>query len=142
MFAALDLNCIAAIARWSFANSWIGSKLRYHPAWTFISSWTITARTKRRSSGSGWPKRPRLHADFTSTYGSWINLVERWFAELTNKRIRRGVFRSVKDLESGIREYIELHNQDLTPFVWTKSADEILVSIARYAQRTLAAHSA
>lgn len=52
------------------------------------------------------------------------------------------MFRSVKDLESAIREYIELHNQDLTPFVWTKSADEILVSIARYAQRTLAAHSA
>ena len=86
-------------------------------------------------------KRPRFHIHFTPTYGSWINLVERWFAELTNKRIRRGVFRSVKDLESAIREFIEVHNEDPTPFVWTRSADQILASIARYAQLTLAAHS-
>jgi transposase len=85
-------------------------------------------------------KRPRFHVHFTPTYGSWINLVERWFAELTNKRIRRGAFRSVKELEAAIREYIDVHNEDPTPFVWTKSADEILASIARYAQRTLAAH--
>src|SRR5712691_2352260 len=82
-------------------------------------------------------KRPRFHVHFTPTYGSWINLVERWFAELTNKRIRRGVFRSVKELESAIREFIEIHNEDPTPFVWTRSADQILASIARYAQRTL-----
>ncbi|HEV2495111.1 MAG TPA: IS630 family transposase [Terriglobia bacterium] len=87
-------------------------------------------------------KRPRFHVHFTPTYGSWINLVERWFAELTNKRIRRGVFRSVKDLESAIREYIAVHNEDPTPFVWTRSADEILASMARYAQRKLAAHPA
>jgi transposase len=81
-------------------------------------------------------KRPRFHVHFTPTYGSWINVVERWFAELTNKRIRRGVFRSVKDLESAIREYIDVHNEDPKPFVWTKTADQILASIARYAQRT------
>jgi len=86
-------------------------------------------------------KRPRFHVHFTPTYGSWINLVERWFAELTNKRIRRGVFRSVKDLETAIREFIEVHNEDPTPFVWTKTVDQILASIARYAQRTLSAHS-
>lgn len=85
-------------------------------------------------------KRPRFHVHFTPTYGSWINLIERWFAELTNKRIRRGVFRSVQELEAAIREYIDVHNEDPTPFVWTKSADQILASIARYAQRTLAAH--
>src|SRR2546425_9170281 len=84
-------------------------------------------------------KRPRFHVHFTPTYGSWINLVERWFAELTNKRIRRGVFRSVKDLETAIREYIDVHNADPKPFVWTKTADQILASIARYAQRTTAA---
>ncbi|HLA10303.1 MAG TPA: IS630 family transposase [Pyrinomonadaceae bacterium] len=84
-------------------------------------------------------KRPRFHLHFTPTYGSWINLVERWFAELTNKRIRRGVFRSVKELEAAIREYIKVHNEDPTPFVWTKTADQILDSIARYARRTLAA---
>ena len=83
-------------------------------------------------------KRPRFHVHFTPTYGSWINLVERWFAELTNKRIRRGVFRSVKELESAIREYISVHNEDPKPFVWTRTADQILDSIARYAQRTAA----
>src|ERR1700675_4730528 len=81
-------------------------------------------------------KRPRFHVHFTPTYGSWINLVERWFAELTNKRIRRGVFRSVKELETAIREYIEVHNEDPKPFLWTRTADQILDSIARYAQRT------
>jgi transposase len=84
-------------------------------------------------------KRPRFHLHFTPTYGSWINLVERWFAELTNKRIRRGVFRSVKELESAIREYIGIHNEDPKPFVWTRTADQILDSIARYARRTAAA---
>jgi transposase len=86
-------------------------------------------------------QRPRFHMHYTPTYGSWINLVERWFAELTNKRIRRGVFRSVKELEAAIREYIEVHNEDPKPFVWTKTADQILASIARYAQRTTAAHA-
>ena len=81
-------------------------------------------------------KRPRFHVHFTPTYGSWVNLVERWFAELTNKRIRRGVFHSVKELEAAIREYIEVNNEDPKPFVWTKTADQILASIARYAQRT------
>jgi transposase len=86
-------------------------------------------------------KRPRFHVHFTPTYGSWINLVERWFAELTNKRIRRGVFRSVKELETAIRQYIDVHNENPKPFVWTKTADQILASIARYAQRTTAAQA-
>jgi len=87
-------------------------------------------------------KRPRFHVHFTPTYGSWINLVERWFAELTNKRIRRSVFRSVSELEAAIREYTDVHNEDPKPFVWTKSADQILASIARYAQRTTTAQGA
>jgi transposase len=81
-------------------------------------------------------KRPRFHVHFTPTYGSWINLVERWFAEITNRRIRRGIFRSLKELESAIREYLDVHNQSPKPFIWTKTADEILASIARFAQRT------
>lgn len=81
-------------------------------------------------------KRPRFHFHFTPTYGSWINLVERWFAEITNKRIRRGIFRSVKELEAAIHEYLDVHNEAPQPFIWTKTADEILASIARYAQRT------
>ena len=85
-------------------------------------------------------KRPRFHVHFTPTYGSWLNLVERWFAELTNKRIRRGAFRSVKELQSAIREFIAVHNENPKPFVWTRTADQILESMARYASRTLASH--
>jgi transposase len=86
-------------------------------------------------------KRPHFHVHFTPNYGSWINLVERWFAELTHKRIRRRVFRSVKELESAIREYISVHNEDPKPFVWTRTADQIFDSIARYARRTVAVPS-
>ena len=68
--------------------------------------------------------------------------MERWFVELTNKRIRRGVLRSLKELEAAIREYIDVDNEDPKPFVWTKTADQILASIARYAQRTTAGQSA
>ena len=82
-------------------------------------------------------KRPRFHGHFTPTYGSWLNLVERWFAELTTKQLRRGAHRSVSQLETAIREFIDAHHADPKPFVWTKTADEILASIARFAQRTL-----
>lgn len=80
--------------------------------------------------------RPRFHAHFTPTYGSWLNLVERWFAELTKKQLRRGSHRSVRALEAAIYAFIEAHNTTGKPFVWTKTADEILASIARFAQRT------
>lgn len=85
-------------------------------------------------------KRPRFFAHFTPTYGSWLNLVERWFAELTNKQIRRGTHRSVRELERAIREFIDAHNENCRPFVWTKKADDILASIARFAHRTLETH--
>jgi len=82
-------------------------------------------------------KRPRFHVHFTPTYGSWLNLVERWFAALTTKQLRRGAHRSVTQLEDAIRAFIDAHHADPKPFVWTKTADEILASIARFAQRTL-----
>ena len=82
-------------------------------------------------------KRPRFHVHFTPTYASWLNLVERWFAELTTKQLRRGVHRSVHALEAAIQEFIDAHNTEGKPFVWTKTADEILANIARFAQRTL-----
>src|SRR5262245_42737756 len=105
-----------------------------------ISLWMDNYGTHKTAMIRNWfAKRPRFHIHFTPTYGSWINLVERWFAEITNKRIRRGVFRSVKELEEAIREYIDVHNEDPKPFVWTRTADEILASIARFAQRTHAA---
>jgi transposase len=87
-------------------------------------------------------KRPRFHVHYTPTYGSWLSLVERWFAELTMKQIRRGAYRSVAQLKAGIQEFIDAHQEHPTPFVWTKSADEILASIARFAQRTADARAA
>jgi len=82
-------------------------------------------------------KRPRFHLHFTPTSASWLNLVERWFAELTQKQIRRGVHRSTLQLENAIRHFIEHHNHNPRPFVWTKSADQILDSVARFCKRTL-----
>ena len=87
-------------------------------------------------------KRPRFHVHFTPTYGSWLNIVERWFAELTNKQVRRGVHRSIAELELAIRTFIDAHNADPKPFAWTKTADQILSSIARFAQRTTDDHPA
>ena len=81
-------------------------------------------------------KRPRFHVHFTPTSASWINLVERWFAALTDKQIRRGVHRSVRELETTIKRYLAVTNQSPKPFVWTKSADEILASAARFCART------
>ena len=86
-------------------------------------------------------KRPRFHLHFTPTYGSWLNLVERWFAELTTRQLRRGVHRSVREVEAAIQAFIDVHNEHPKPFVWTKTADEILASIARFAQRALTDHA-
>src|SRR5437660_2850034 len=81
-------------------------------------------------------KRPRFHVHFTPTAASWLNLVERWFAALTEKQIRRGVHRSTRELEDAIRRYIETTNHHPQAFVWTKTADEILASVARFCKRT------
>jgi transposase len=86
-------------------------------------------------------KRPRYHMHFTPTHASWLNQVERWFALLTQRQIKRGSHRNVHELETAIREFISVHNQQPKPFQWTKSADQILASIARFATSTLAAHS-
>jgi transposase len=80
-------------------------------------------------------RHPRFSFHFTPTYSSWLNLVERWFAELTTKWIKRGSHRSVRDLVAAIRTWITNWNDDPRPFVWHKSADEILDSIAGYCQR-------
>ena len=78
---------------------------------------------------------PRFVLHFTPTSSSWLNLVERWFAELTTKLLRRGAHRSVRHLNTDIRAWIETWNDHPRPYVWTKTADEILDSIARYCQR-------
>ena len=74
----------------------------------------------------------RFQLHFTPTYSSWLNLVERWFAELTTKWLRRGSHRSVPELTSSIQSWIDTWNQDPRPFVWTKTADQILDNLARY----------
>ncbi len=79
-------------------------------------------------------KHPRLHLHFTPTSSSWMNLVERWFAELTSRKLRRSAHRSVTDLETDIREWINEWNKNPKPFAWTKTADEILETLAAYCQ--------
>ena len=83
----------------------------------------------------------RVHFHFIPTSSSWLNLVERFFSTLTEKRIRRGVFHSVGHLESCLKQYIETHNENPRPFVWTKSAAEIIEKVHR-ARKALAAASA
>jgi transposase len=83
-------------------------------------------------------RHPRYHLHFTPTHASWINQVERWFGLLTQRQIKRGAHTSVASLISAIQEFLAAHNDDPKPFVWTKSADEILASIARFATRTVA----
>jgi len=81
-------------------------------------------------------RRPHYYVHFTPTSASWINQVERWFAELTRKQLQRGVHRSTAQLEADICSFIDRHNDNPKPFKWTKSADEILASVKRFCQKT------
>ncbi len=81
-------------------------------------------------------RHPRFHVHFTPTSASWLNQVEGFFAALTEKQIRRGSFRSTRQLETAIRNYLDHHNAQPKPFVWSKSADDILNALAKYCQRT------
>jgi len=81
-------------------------------------------------------RHPRYRLHFTPTGSSWINLVERWFGTLTERQLRRGVHRSTRELEEALQRYLENYNQDPKPFVWTKTADEILEAVARFCKRT------
>lgn len=90
---------------------------------------------------SRWLRRhQRFHMHFTPTYSSWLNLVERWFAGLTEKALRRGSHRNIRELEAAIKRYLDVSNEAPKPFVWTKTADQILASIGRFAQATLEGH--
>lgn len=91
---------------------------------------------KTQSVRSWFARHPRFHIHFTPTSASWINQVERWFATLTEKQIRRGTHRSTRALERAIKDYVEHNNENPNPFVWTKSADDILDSIKRFCMRT------
>jgi transposase len=88
--------------------------------------------THKHPNVKAWLKRhSRFHLHFIPTSSSWLNLVERWFREITDKRIRRGVFRSVQQLIAAIRAYIDEHNDDPKPFVWTAKAEDILEKVRR-----------
>jgi len=80
-------------------------------------------------------KHPRFRLHFTPTSSSWLNLAERWSAELTNRKLRRSAHRSVTELEDDIRKWISEWNKDPRPFAWTKSADDILETLAAYCHR-------
>ncbi len=82
-------------------------------------------------------RRPHWHVHFTPTSASWINQVERWFAELTRKQLQRGVHRSTAELEADIVAFIKAHNENPKPYKWVKSADEILAAVKRFCQKTM-----
>jgi hypothetical protein len=73
---------------------------------------------------------------FTPTSASWLNQVERWFALLSQKQLKRGTHRSTLALQTAIRKFLDMHNQQPEPFCWTKTAEDILASLARFCQRT------
>lgn len=91
---------------------------------------------KTKLIGDWLRRRPRFHLHFTPTSSSWLNLVECWFALLTRRRLKRGVFRGTDELAKAIRAYIKENNARPKPFVWTKTADAILASVGRFCQRT------
>ncbi len=92
--------------------------------------------THKHPTVRGWvAKHPRFHVHFTPTSASWLNMVERFFRDITTERLRRGVFRSLPELTSAIKEYIAVHNHDPKPFVWTAKANDILQKVIRANRR-------
>jgi len=85
-------------------------------------------------------RHSRFHLHFTPTSGSWLNMVERFFAEITRKRIRRGVFKSVDELKQAIMDYLDNHNSHPTPYLWTKTAAQIFTKVARAKQALESQH--
>jgi transposase len=97
--------------------------------------------THKHAKVKNWIKRhKRFHLHFIPTSSSWLNLVERWFAEITRKRIRRGTFKSVQELIDAIGDYIKINNDNPKPFVWTKRVDQILEKVNHCKASTVTAH--
>jgi len=138
-FNTVDGTVISALHRRhravEFASSWPVSTPRSPPSWMSISSATTTAPTRPPPSRHGWTSTPRFHMHFTPTSSSWVNQVERWFGFLTDQMIRRGTHTSVQALEADIRSWIADWNENPRPFVWTKTAEEIIESLGRFIQR-------
>ena len=102
-----------------------------------LRSWTLAPPTLSFPQGKtlAEARHPRFKVHFVPTSSSWLNMVERWFAELTGKAVRRGSFSSVPDLIAAIQEFIEEWNRDPKPFIWTARAEDILEKIERCRRR-------
>jgi len=142
LYAALDLTTGKVIGRLHSRHRAIEFKQflqtldREVPATLDVHLVLDNSSTHKTPAIQRWlAAHPRFVLHFTPTSSSWLNLVERWFAELTSKLLRRGAHRSVRQLNADIRAWIDSWNDSPRPFVWTKTADEILDSIARYCQR-------
>jgi transposase len=142
LYAALDLTTGKVIGRLHSRHRGIEFKKflqtldREVPASFDVHLVLDNSSTHKTPAIQRWlAAHPRFVLHFTPTSSSWLNLVERWFAELTNKLLRRGAHRTVRALNTDIRAWIETWNENPQPFVWTKTADQILDSIARYCER-------
>ena len=87
--------------------------------------------THKHENVKKWLAKHPLHFHFTPTSSSWLNLIERWFGKLTEKAIRRGIFHSVPELINAIEAYLQANNENLEPFVWTATAEQILAKVQR-----------
>ena len=142
LYAALDLASGRVIAdtsprhRAEEFRRFLGLIDRSVPAGLEVHVVLDNSSTHKTPQIQRWlQSHPRFTLHFTPTYSSWLNLVERWFAELTTKWLKRSAHRSVPDLVASIRTWIANWNEDPRPYVWHKSADEILDSLAAYCQR-------
>jgi transposase len=142
LYAALDLTTGKVIGRLHSRHRAIEFKQflatldRQVPAQLDVHLVLDNSSTHKTPAIQRWlAVHPRFVLHFTPTSASWLNLVERWFAELTSKQLRRGAHRSVRQLNTDIRAWIDAWNDAPNPFVWTKTADQILDSIARYCER-------
>lgn len=142
LFAALDVatgKVIGQLHRRHRATEFL--KFLAHlntciPADTDVHAVLDNYGTHKTPSVQRWfVRHPNFHPHFTPTSSSWINQVERWFAAITRKQIRRGTHRSTWELEQAIRSYLATYNQNPRPFIWTKTADDILNSIKRFCMR-------
>ena len=143
LFAALDIATGRVIGRCRPQHrqqeflAFLGQIERTVPAGKEIHLVLDNYATHKTPRVAAWfKKRPRYHLHFTPTSGSWLNQVERWFAKITERRIRRGVFKSVDQLIAAIDDFIAHNNQNPKPFVWTATAELILDRVASLCQRT------
>ncbi len=136
LFAALNIlegtvigSCYSRHRNMNSSNSSEKSIEKHQKGW--ISTLSLTTMGLADHVKQWLAKHPRFHPHFIPTSSSWVNLIERWFAEISRKRIRRGVFHSVLDLVDTIQNFIKTYNENPKPFVWNKNVDEILEKVNR-----------